>query len=264
MAHIAQCSTTSRALLGVVQAFFSLAQQKVELLLSEELDIDPGNPLAVLHPGDEIDDDWAREILTEEVGRDVHELWPVVYGLEDAEEALFGFGTRPSLVAAVCWALAAETAWAMPFVARDALLPSVQRQLYQHRIDPAILGRLDELPALPADVWTEALCEALDTTPALAGCSLGQALRYCFHATGNQFADLSYSVVAQMASSNLDWRSEDLDEIGRQQRAARELAEGFNRLNDATLRHVAVLDELIEHVMRMAHRLASAPVAPPA
>jgi hypothetical protein len=242
----------------VVQAFFSLAQQKVELFLSEELETDPGNPLAVLHPGDEIDDDWAREILTEEVGRDVHELWPVVYGLEDAEEALFSFGTRPYLVAAVYWALSAETAWAMPFVARDALLPALQRQLYQHRIDPAILGRLDNLPALPADVSMNALCDGLDATSPLARCSLGQALRYCFHATGNQFSDLSYSVVAQMASSNLDWRSEDLDVIGQQQRAARELAEAFDRLNGATLRHVDVLEELIERVMSTAYRISGA------
>lgn len=256
--YVADRPTTPRALLGVVQAFFSLAQQQVELLLSEELDTNPSDPLVALEPGDTIDDVWARDILAEHVGRDVHELWPVVYGLEDAEEALFDFGIRPYLAAAVCWALAAETAWAMPFVACDSLIPAVQRQLYQHRIDPAILARLDDLPRLPADVPMEALCDALDAEPPLAGCSLGQALRYCFHATGNQFADLSYAVVAQMASSNLDWRDEDLAEIGRQQRAARQLAESFDQLNAAALRRLDVLDELIARVMSAAQRLAQA------
>lgn len=55
-AHIAGGSVTPSRLLGVVQAFLSLAQQHVVLLLAEDLDTNSANPLAVLDPGVEDED----------------------------------------------------------------------------------------------------------------------------------------------------------------------------------------------------------------
>jgi hypothetical protein len=260
-AHVAHRPTTLGSLLGVVQAFFSLAGQHVELLLPDELETNPDDPLAVLEPND-VDDAWACAILSEDVGRDVHELWPVVYGLDDVEEATLG--VTPQLVAAVCWCLAAETEWALPFDGAHSLIPALQRQLYQCRISPAILARVDDLPRLPAAVPMEALCDALDVQPPLEGCKLGPLMRYCFHATGNEFADLTSSVVAQMASSDLDWRSADLREIGRQQRAAQQFAQDYDRLNLAALRSAAVLDEVISRVMSTALDLVAANAEPQA
>lgn len=256
-AHVAQRLTTPRALLGVVQAFFSLAQQKVELLLSDELDTDVQHPCAVLDPGDDVDDAWAMCLLAQSAGHDVHEIWPVVYGLDLDHEELFSFGAVPPLVAVLCWILAAETSWALPFCSIDELIPVVQRQLYQCRIDPAILRRLGTLPRLPPDMPMEQLCDALDTQPPVQGCALGTIFRFCFHATGNQFADLSYNVVTQMATSNLDWRSEDLDLIGAQQRAARTIAAQYEQLNDAALRSVAVVEAIVERIVASAAPLSS-------
>ncbi|MEI8305609.1 MAG: hypothetical protein WCF99_00960 [Chloroflexales bacterium] len=190
-AHVAHLPTTPRALLGIVQAFFSLAQQKVELQIADEITTDPLHPCAVLNLGDDLDDALACDLIAQSAGHDVHEIWPVVYGLDLDHEELFGFGVAPPLVAVLCWVLAAETAWALPFCAVDELIPAIQRQLYQCRIDPAILARLDSLPRIPPDTPMEALCDALDAQPLVHGGTLGAIIRYVCHATGNQFADLS-------------------------------------------------------------------------
>ena len=258
--HVACLHTTPRVLLGIVQAFFSLAQQKVELLLSDELETNPRNPCLVLDPGEGVDDDWALGLIAQSAGRDVRELWPAVYGLDLDDENMFGFGAHPQLVAVLCWVLADETAWSLPYCTVDQLVPAVQRQLYQCRIDPAILNRLGSLPRLPATTPMETLCNVLDTQPPIHGCMLGRIVRYCFHATGNQFADLSYDTVAQMDSSNLDWCLEDLDEVGRLQREARQLATQYEQLNGAALRSVAVVNAIIEHILTVAGSLHGRPI----
>ncbi len=260
-AHVAHLPTTPCALLGVVQAFFSLAQQKVDLQISDEITTDPLHPCAVLNLGDDLDDALACDLIAQSAGHDVHEIWPVVYGLDLDHEELFGFGVAPPLVAVLCWVLAAETAWALPFCAVDELIPAIQRQLYQCRIDPAILARLDSLPRIPPDTPMEALCDALDAQPPVHGGTLGAIIRYVCHATGNQFADLSPGVVAQMDRSNLDWRTEDLDAIGRLQREAQQIAAQYAQLNDAALRHSAVVEAIVAQVASTATTFLSGPVS---
>ncbi|MFV9507830.1 MAG: hypothetical protein AB4911_25050 [Oscillochloridaceae bacterium umkhey_bin13] len=76
---------TPRRLLGIVQAFLSLAQQHVKLVLADDLETNPANPLAVLDPS--VNDEDALAIIAEYAGRDVSEIWPLVYGLDDEAAA---------------------------------------------------------------------------------------------------------------------------------------------------------------------------------
>lgn len=257
--HVTNRSTTPRRLLGVVQAFLSLASQKVELLLSEDLEVRPPNPLAVLDP-DCADDD-ALALIAQSAGRDISEIWPLVYGLDAFDEGLLSFGDCPPLLATICAGLAEDTAWASFLFAEQEIVPAVQRQLYQYRVDPATIALLDALPRLPADLPMESLCDALDIQPPLKGYRLGEMVRYSLHATGNQFADLSYETVTQMEHSGLDWRSEDLDAIGAQQRAAARLAEHYDQLNARMLNDHQVVVAFVASIQAALETLTAAPMA---
>lgn len=246
-AHVGALPITPRRLLGVVQAFLSLAQQHLELLLAEDLDTNRADPLAVLDPG--IDDEDALCVIAECAGRDVGEIWPLVYGLDDAEDELFNFGTHPPLLAVVCWALAEQTSWLPVYVEVGGMIATLQRHLYQCRVHPETLIRLNDLPRLPADSAMELICDRLSQSEPFHGADLGLVLRYCFHTTGNQFADLAYSVVAQMERSNLDWLEEDMAALGQLQRAAEAIADSYHALNARLLADAATLDDLLVSVL---------------
>lgn len=248
--HVAASVVTPRRLLGVVQAFLSLAQQHVELLLAEDLETNPANPLAVLHP--RIDDEDALAIIAEYAGRDVSEIWPLVYGLDDDEEALFGYGDHPPLLAVVCWALAEQTSWSNGYVNVERLITNLQRQIYQRRVHPETLRRLAELPRLAPDTSMDLVCDRLNQSELFYDANLGLIVRYCFHATGNQFADLSYNLVAQMERSNLDWLEEDLAALGQLQREAEAIADAYRDLNARMIADPAGLEELLARVIAAA------------
>ena len=95
-AHVADLRTTPPHLLGVVQAFFSLAQQVIQLDHSYALTIDPANPLRVLRPA--LSDDDALSYLEEFHGWGLDEVCPEVYGIPTEQEELFDEG-RNLLVA---------------------------------------------------------------------------------------------------------------------------------------------------------------------
>lgn len=259
-AHIGPRPASVSGMLGAVQAFLSLASQKVELLLADELDVNPANPLAVLDP--RCDDEDALLTVAEYAGRDIAEIWPLVYGLDAFDEGVATFGSRPHLLAALCTILAADTAWSPAFVALEDLVPAMQRELYQCRVDPALIALLGEIPHLPADLPMGPFCAALDAQGLFAGCALGAIVRYCLHATDNQFADLTYDVVAQMASSGLDWREEDLDLIGAQQRAAARLADQYDALNAQLLDDAALAAAFLARVTAAAVAITAQSAAP--
>lgn len=180
------------------------------------------------------------------------EIWPLVYGLDDAEEELFAFGDQPPLLAVVFWALAERTSWSHGYIDVAGTISSLQRQLYQCRVHPEAFRRLAELPRLDADVLMELVCERLTQGELFYGVGLGLILRYCFHATGNQFADLSYSIVAEMERSNLDWMEEDLAALGQLQREAEAIADAYRDLNARLLADPAALPALIARVIEAA------------
>lgn len=249
-AHVEAAPVTPRRLLGIVQAFLSLAQQHVELLLVEDLETNPKNPLAVFDP--RVDDEDALSIIAEYAGRDVSEIWPLVYGLDDDEEELFSYGSHPPLLAVVCWALAEQTSWSHGLLDVESLITTLQRQLYQCRVYPETLVRLGKLPRLPPETSMELVCDQLNQGVPFYGAGLGLVVRYCFHATGNQFADLSYGMVAQMERSNLDWLEEDLAAIGQLQREAEAIADAYRDLNAHLLADPAGLEELLARVIAAA------------
>lgn len=259
-AHVQSAAVTPQRLLGVVQAFLSLAQQQVELLLAEDLETNPKHPLAVFDP--RVNDEDALSIITEYAGRNVREIWPLVYGLDDEEE-LFGYGEHPPLLAVVCWALAEQTSWANGYVDVESRVPNLQRQLYQCRVHPETLEHLGVLPRLAADTSMELVCERLNQGDLFCSVGLGLIIRYCFHATGNQFADLSYSMVAQMERSNLDWMEEDLAVIGRLQREAEAIADAYRDLNARLLAEPAALPALIARVIEAAGAPCTPATTPP-
>jgi hypothetical protein len=154
--------------------------------------------------------------------------------------------------ATLCQALAEQASWSNGYVDVERLITNLQRQLYQRRVHPETLRRLTELPRLAPDASMELVCDRLNQGEPVHGVRPGLIVRYCFHATGNQFADLSYNLVAQMEHSNLDWLEEDLAALGQLQREAEAIADAYRDLNARLIADPAGLEELLARVIAAA------------
>ena len=260
-AHVADLRTTPPHLLGVIQAFFSLAQQVIQLDHSYALTIDPANPLRVLHPA--LSDNDALNYLEEFHGWGLDEVCPEVYGIPTEQEELFGEGRN--LLVAVLWSMADRTAWSATMFDMEEV---IDYWVDQVAISPEQAAQLDRLPQLERTTDMEALCTALSAQPFHLPdgrpIDLGQVVRYVFGRTGNWFADLSCDELAEMSGSGIDWCSDDLIAIAADQTAARGWFEHYHALNALVTTEPTVLSAVVAAVQQAAApQLTATPAEPP-
>ena len=260
-AHVADLRTTPPHLLGVIQAFFSLAQQVIQLDHSYALTIDPANPLRVLCPA--LSDDDALSYLEEFHGWGLDEVCPEVYGIPTEQEELFGEGRN--LLVAVLWSMADRTAWSATMFDMEEV---IDYWVDQVAISPEQAAQLDRLPQLERTTDMEALCTALSAQPFHLPdgrpIDLGQVVRYVFGRTGNWFADLSCDELAEMSGSGIDWCSDDLIAIAADQTVARGWFEHYHVLNAFVTAEPAVLSAVVAAVQQAAApQLTATPAGPP-
>jgi hypothetical protein len=227
--HIAQLDTAPRSLLGVVQAFFSLAQQRLWLDPSDALTIDPNEPLRVLVPS--VNDEAALKCLEEFHGWGLDEVCPEIYGLPGDLDVLFDEGRNLAL--AMLWYLAEPTAWASPLLDIGEVL---DYWIGQVEVSDERVVQLNAMPQLPPHTDMERLCAALTGPtyglPLELNIDLGVAVRFAFSRTGNWFADISAEEVAEMGGAGIDWFDANLDELSALQQEARSACDHYLRLND--------------------------------
>ena len=260
-AYVADLHTTPPHVLGVVQAFFSLAQQQIRLDHSYALTIDPDNPLRVLRPA--LSDDDALGYLEEFHGWGLDEVCPEVYGIPTEQEELFDEGRN--LLVAVLWWMADRTAWSATMFDMEEV---IDYWVDQMAISPEQAAQLDRLPQLERTTDMEVLCTALSAQPFPltngTHIDLGQVVRYVFGRTGNWFADLSCDELAEMSGSGIDWCSDDLIAIAADQTAARGWFEHYHALNALVTAEPAVLSAMVTAVQQAAApQLTVTPADPP-
>lgn len=209
--HVAQRDTSPRSLLGVVQAFFSLAQQRLRLDYSDALAIDLHDPLRVLVPP--LSDKQALERLEEFHGWGLDEVCPEIYGLPGEIDVLFDDGRNLAL--AILGYLAEPTAWASSLLEVDEVLAY---WIDQVEVSTERIAQLDALKPLPPQTDMEQLCLMLECQqhglPPDLDIDLAAAVRFAFGRTGNWFADICADEVAEMGGTGIDWFDADLDELG--------------------------------------------------
>ncbi len=259
-AHVTDLHTTPPYLLGVVQTFFSLAQQRIRLDHSYALTIDPANPLRVLHPA--LSDADALSYLEEFHGWGLDEVCPEVYGIPTEQEELFGEGRN--LLVAVLWCIADRTVWSATIFDIEEV---IDYWVDHVAISPEQAAQLERLPQLERTTDMEALCTALSTQlfhlPNGVIIDLGQMLRYVFGRTGNWFADLSLDELAEMSGSGIDWLSDDLGAIAAEQSEAHGWFEHYQALNALVTTEPTVLSAVVAAVHQAAVPQLAAPAGSP-
>lgn len=259
-AHVAQLSTSPPHLLGVVQAFFSLAQQRLWLDHSYELTINPNDPLAVLRP--KLGNGEALARLEEFHGWGLDQVCPEVYGLPGDQEELFDEGRN--LLVAVLWYLADRTSWSAATFEMEEVIDYWVDQL---AITPERAALLDRLPHLDRSVDMGAFCTRLSAQPNQLPADLvhdlGQVVRYAFARTGNWFADLSVDELAEMDGSGIDWY-DDLEAIAAKQAEARAVWEQYLTLNAYVTREPEGLATVVAALLAAAEPSAIDAPSPPA
>lgn len=247
--HVARCSTSPRLLLGVVQAFFSLAQQRLWLDHSDELTIDPNDLLRVLVPS--TSDVEALAQLEAFHGWGLDEVCPEIYGLPTELDTLFDEGRNLAL--AILWYLAEPTAWTSPLLDVGEVLTY---WIDQGEVSAERAAQLDGIPQLSPGTNMDRLCDALlarpHALPPALDIDLHIAVRFAFSRTGNWFADISADEVAEMGGSGIDWFEANLDEIGALQRQARSACDHYLRLNAYVTSHPDGIPTLVTAVLAAA------------
>lgn len=250
--HIAHLDTAPPSLLGVVQAFFSLVQQRLWLDLSDALSIDPNAPLCVLVPP--VNDKEALKRLEEFHGWGLDEVCPEIYGLPGDFDVLFDEGRNLAL--ALLWYLAEPTAWSSPLLDVGEVL---DYWIDQVEVSAERVAQLDAMRQLPPHTDMDRLCAALNGIthglPLELNIDLGVAMRFAFSRTGNWFADISAEEVAEMGGSGIDWFGADLDEIAALQQEARSACDHYLRLNGFVTSDPTGVSALVEAIWAAAEQV---------
>lgn len=211
-AHVAQRRMTPQALLGVTQAFVSLAQQHLVDLDEMFQEFSIGDPLRVLEMDGIHSDMDALNILITQARNYLYCPPLTVYGLE--LEALHGHDDH--LLAMGLWIVLSATAWGTN--------TDVEGDL--HELLPA--EQADQVAALPrlgSDVDLDALCAALEQHPEAQELRLAELLRYVSQQTQNPLADYTMDEVDEgyyrgYSPLGITWSADLLHVRALQQRAA--------------------------------------------
>lgn len=183
-AHVAQRRMTPQSLLGVTQAFVSLARQHLVELDEMFQEFIIGDPLRVLEMDGIHDDADALQILITQARNYLYCPPLTVYGLE--LEALHDHDDH--LLAIGLWLVLSATAWGMN--------NDVEGEL--HMLVPTDhADQLWALPRLRSDVDVDALCAALEHHPEAQELRLAELLRYVSQQTQNPFADYTMDEVGE-------------------------------------------------------------------
>jgi hypothetical protein len=245
--HIARCLTTPRALLGVVQAFFSLASQTIALDLPPEFVIHENDPLQALQSSYAGDDDEAISIVSQFAGAHVHEIWPWVYGLE---HEIYEIDQSYGLAIAI-WYITAGSTWTYHVDAAELR----EQYLSEFAGQKELCSIFATLPQVPSGTPLQFLCARLDREDQHLKCNLGTSIRYVFSSTGNELADHCWSEVAQMETSGLEWNAETMAEVARLQHQAAEWSDRYHNLNRRIHAEPAVLEYLAVTVVTEAQAI---------
>ncbi|HWQ15570.1 MAG TPA: hypothetical protein VNL77_22400 [Roseiflexaceae bacterium] len=246
--HVAHRHVDSyRALLGVVRAWLCRAGELIDIdtgygWLEDILPYgEPRDSVKLLTPKER--EEHCHGIITEYAanGVNVYDLWPCVYGFPGETSELFEDDNNA--LALALWTMSQGTRWGLAYHNPDDLW----RRYFD---DPVLLEVSHTLPRFQTDARLGVLVAAVAGDTTFEGADLGLALRYVWNIGGNQFMEINYEMVAEMADSGLDWDLpiETIQEIAADQLLAEQCFDAYHALNRAVHDDKTLLGRIITYI----------------